>query len=106
MLRADNRSAALAQEALFQNGRVAQFWDGERALGRLVSRSLALSAPTAWDIYLLYTPGASWAQETLPAPDFWMHQLDERPDRLLDAVRLAAEVHKAIDLTHHSERYK
>jgi hypothetical protein len=29
-------------------------------------------------------------------PEFWMHQLDERPDRFLDLARLLAEVQKAI----------
>ncbi len=34
-----------------------------------------------------------------PTPDFWMHQLNERPDLLLDPDRLMAEVQKAIEAT-------
>jgi hypothetical protein len=33
----------------------------------------------------------------MPAPDFWMHQLNERPDLHLDPERLMAEVQKAIE---------
>lgn len=97
MLEADDLGAALAQEALFQDGRITQYWDGERVLGRLVARTLKLAAPIAWDIYLLYAPGKTWKGENMPAPDFWMHQLNERPALLLDPARLMAEVQKLID---------
>lgn len=98
MLAADDLPAALAREAELRDGRVSHYWDGRRALGRLAARSLNLSAPTAWDIYLLYPPGVSWAQEALPAPLFWMHQLDERPDLLLDPARLDEAVRQALSL--------
>ena len=97
MLAADNIQAAIAQEASFQDERVNHYWDGERALGRLVSRALNLNAPVAWDIYLLYSPGAMWNGERLPAPDFWMHQLEETAGSRLDPDRLKAEVHDAIE---------
>jgi hypothetical protein len=99
MLTNDDQDAAIAQEAVFEDERVSQYWDGERALGRMVSRTLKLAALVAWDIYLLYSPGAMWKGEWIPTPDFWMHQLDERPDLLLDPDRLMAEVHKAIEAT-------
>jgi hypothetical protein len=99
MLASDDLDAALAQEALFQDERVSQYWDGERALGRLVSQTLKLAAPVAWDIYLLYAPGAMWKSERMPSPDFWMHQLSERPDLFLDPTRLMVEVQKAIETT-------
>jgi hypothetical protein len=99
MLVADDLQAAIAQEALFQDGRITQYWDGERVLGRLVSRGLSLSSPIAWDIYLLYSPGASWKDEKMPTPDYWMHQLNERSDLILDPDRLIAEVQKAIETT-------
>jgi hypothetical protein len=96
MLAADDLNAALAQEAFFQDRRVHQYWDGERIFGRLVARRLALAAPIAWDIYLLFFPSTNWRGEKMPAPDFWMHQLDERPDLYLEPTRLMAEVQKAI----------
>jgi hypothetical protein len=97
MLEADDLQAAIAQEALFQDERITRYWDGEQALGKLVSRGLELSAPIAWDIYLLHSPGAIWKDERMPAPDFWMHQLNERPDLRLDPARLMAEVQKVME---------
>lgn len=97
MLTADDLGAAIAQEASFQDERISQYWDGELAFGRLVAQTLKLSAPVAWDIYLLYLPGAMWMGDRLPIPDFWMHQLDERPDLRLDPDRLMAEAQKAIE---------
>jgi hypothetical protein len=97
MLIADDLAAANAQEPIFHDERVSQYWDGERALGRAVSQTLKLAAPVAWDIYLLYSPGAKWDGERIPTPDFWMHQLNEHPDLLLDPDRLMAEVQRAIE---------
>lgn len=103
MLTADDQDAAIAQEALFKDERVSQYWDSERVLGRLVSQTLKLVTPVAWDIYLLYSPGAMWKGERIPTPDFWMHQLNERPDLLLDPDRLMAEVQKALEATSKGE---
>lgn len=97
MLPADNLDAAIVQEALFQDQRVSQYWDGARGLGLLVSQTLKLSASIAWDVYLLYAPGAIWQGERIPAPFFWMHQLNERRDLFLNPDRLMAEVQKAIE---------
>ncbi len=97
MLATDNLDAAIAQISLYQDERVFQYWDGERLLGQLVSQTLKLSAPIAWDIYLLYSPEAVWKDESMPVPDFWMHQLDERSELLLDRNRLMTEVQQAID---------
>jgi hypothetical protein len=97
---ADTLDAAVAQEALFQDPRVSQYWDGERALGALVSGTLELTAPIAWDMYLIYPPGATWKGDKIPIPGFWMHQMDdERPDLLFDPEKLKANVQKAIEAT-------
>jgi hypothetical protein len=97
MLPADNLDAAMAQESLFQDNRVAHYWDGGRALGMLASQILDLADPIAWDVYLLYPAAVTWHGESMPAPGFLMHQQDERPDLYLDPDRLAAEVRKAIE---------
>jgi hypothetical protein len=99
MLPADTLSAASAQGALFQDERITQYWDSERVLGRMVSRGMKLAVPVAWDIYLLYPPGAKWQDIIgLPAPRFWMHQLDEQgPERLLNPEMLMTEVKLAIE---------
>jgi hypothetical protein len=96
MLPADNLQSAIAQEAYFQDERITQYWDAERGLGRLVAQTLKLKDPIAWDVYLVYGRGKTWEREILPAPDFWMHQLNERPDLHLNPDRLMAEVMKLI----------
>ena len=103
MLSADDVNAVLVQEALFQDKRVSQYWDGKRVLGRMVSQTLNLSTPFGWDIYLLYSPGATWKNRRLPMPDFWMHQLDERSDLRLDPKMLLTEVRKAIEADRNGE---
>ncbi len=98
MLPADTLYDAIAQSEVFQDERVFQYWDGDRVFGRLVSQTLKLSDPIAWDIYLLYSPEAGWKDGSLPVPHFWMHQLNERPDLYLDRTRLMAEVQKAVGI--------
>ena len=97
MLEGDDRRAAVKQASLFQDQRITHYWDGERVLASLVSQALNLAAPFAWDIYLLYSPGKTWHDEEMPQPDFWMHQLNERPDLLLDPAMLMREVRKAVE---------
>lgn len=96
MLEPDDLDRALAQEAGFQEDWITHYWDGERKLGRLVSQTLKLAVPVAWDIYLLFSPGAAWNENRMPVPTFWMHQLNERPDLLLDPDRLLAAVQQAL----------
>jgi copper chaperone CopZ len=74
MLPSDGVKAAGAQAATFVDARVAQRWDGDKAFGTLLSKTLRLER-TAWDVYLLYAPGAEWTGDAPPAPSFWMHQL-------------------------------
>jgi hypothetical protein len=54
--------------------RVRHYWDGD---GLLVKEYVAvLGLPDrAWDVYMIYPPGARWDAATPPAPVFWMHQL-------------------------------
>lgn len=96
MLPADTRDVAAAQGAMYQEKRVTQYWDGERALGGLVAKTLQLAEPVAWDVYLVFSPNTPWNGEMLPAPNFWMHQLNERPDRYLDAGKLMAVIHASV----------
>ena len=74
MLPSDSERAAGAQAASFVDARVAQQWDGTRASGNLLAKTLKLKSD-AWDVYLLYAPGVQWTGDTPPAPTFWMHQL-------------------------------
>lgn len=76
MLPSDSKDAAGAQAASFVDGRLMQHWDGDRASGNLLAKTLGLKG-SAWDVYLLYAPGVKWTGDQPPAPTFWMHQLRE-----------------------------
>jgi copper chaperone CopZ len=76
MLPSDSKDSAGAQAASFEDGRLMQHWDGDRASGNLLAKTLGLKG-SAWDVYLLYAPGVQWTGEQPPAPTFWMHQLRE-----------------------------
>ena len=79
MLVADNVFAANGHETRFSDPRVIHFWDPNRIFGQLLSQTLKLQEPIAWDVYLVYPPGHSWDTELPPMPEFWMHQLEEAP---------------------------
>ena len=88
MLPADNLESAVQRELVFSDTRVKQLWDPERIFGRLLSQTLNLTIPIAWDVYLLYLPEHPWNTELPPAPEFWMHQQDEDMSLYLDPSRL------------------
>ena len=88
MLEGDNLDAARDREARFPDPRVQHYWDPDRISGQILSQTLSLKAPIAWDVYLLYPPGHPWDSELPPAPELWMHQLDEEPAFFLDPPHL------------------
>ena len=88
MLATDSLDATKQREPRFSDYRVKHYWDPDRILGRLLSRTLKLKAPIAWDVYLIYPPDHPWDGELPPAPTFWMHQLDEESTLYLDPVGL------------------
>ena len=88
MLVTDSLDAAEQREIKFSDPRVKQFWDPDQVSGRLLSQTLNLKASIAWDVYLVYSPDHSWDTELPPKPEFWLHQLDEEPNLLLDPTRL------------------
>ena len=70
MLDADDRPSAEDMTSTYADKPVPQFWDGERLLGKEVSRSLGVDAKHAsWDIYLFYPPDAEWTDTGLPPPE-------------------------------------
>lgn len=96
MLMTDNVYAANEREARFSDPRVVQFWDPDRIIGQLLSKTLKLRALIAWDMYLVYPPEHPWDAELPPMPAFWMHQLDEEPTLFLDPLRLKRAVQAMI----------
>jgi hypothetical protein len=99
MLAADSIDAANEHETRFSDTRVQQFWDQDRILGQYLSQTLNLKESIAWDVYLLYPPDHSWDTELPPAPEFWMHQLNEEPALLLDPPRLKEYVQTLLERT-------
>jgi hypothetical protein len=74
VLPSDDAEAAALARGLFHDARVTQFHDPEQHAGRAVAEALGVE-DIAWDVYLLYGPGAKW-DEPAPAPRAWFHQLD------------------------------
>ena len=69
MLDSDDRDSAVEMTSTYADKPIPQFWDGERLLGKEVSRSLGVDATHAsWDIYLFYPPEAEWTDAGLPPP--------------------------------------
>ena len=69
MLDSDDRPAAEDMTSTYADKPIPQFWDGERLLGKEVSRSLGADpAHASWDIYLFYPPEAEWTDAGLPRP--------------------------------------
>jgi hypothetical protein len=97
MLVTDSLDAANQRAIKFSDPRIQQFWDPERILGRLLSRTLNLKESIAWDVYLIYPPNHIWDTELPPTPEFWMHQLNEEPTLLLDPLRLKHTVKAMIE---------
>lgn len=75
MQKGDSAEAARETGRLFEDTSVQQFWDGKRALGRLIAGSVNIEpAVIAWDIYLGYDASAVIG-DRVPAPVDWVHQL-------------------------------
>ena len=76
-----DRAEALgdAAPALSGEPRATQYWDAGAVSGKAYRQLLDLPLKSAaWDIYLLFPPGAKW-ESSPPAPSFWMHQLSFLP---------------------------
>lgn len=76
----EKRTSAVSLSSEFIDGRIAYFWDPYRAAGETWQSVLKLNG-VAWDVYLVYGPGAIWNEPDLdPAPPaYWMHQLKQVP---------------------------
>ncbi|MXZ45822.1 MAG: hypothetical protein F4Z08_02310 [Chloroflexi bacterium] len=81
MLPDDDLDAAQQEAARVSDPRAAAFHDAEKHLGRSTARRLGWERHVAWDIFLVYGPGAAWTDADIPPPDDWFHQLNdgERP---------------------------
>ena len=99
MLDTDNLDESNRRETRFSDPRVKQIWDRDRIFGHLLSQTLQLMEPVAWDVYLVYLPDHSWDGELPPSPAFWMHQQDWEPTFFIDPPRLKEYIQVALERT-------
>jgi mercuric ion transport protein len=94
---ADSAQAAWTESEKLQDQRiVVRGWDGKRAIANLFSKPLRLRK-TAWDVYLVYAPGVRWQGTEPPAPNFWMHQLQQADQSLcLNPAVLSNQVERLL----------
>ncbi len=86
----DDAAAAARASARCAGPRVLHYWDPDRALGDALGKALAIpprrdGPRVAWDVYLLFRPGARWGS----APAFWMQQLDGVPPTIAPRLDVA-----------------
>ena len=98
VLERDDLLAAREATSRLADSRVRHYWDGQRALGYTLGRTLQLKeSQLAWDVYLVYGRGAQWTSGPLPSPKDWMHQLSvEGPERTLVGEELALRVRREL----------
>lgn len=99
ILKTDDERSSRKATTLIPDDRVSNYWVDTRAVGELFQAPIDLTTEPAWDVYLVYAPGAMWEEDGPPRPDYFMHQLGGRlPDDLrLDGVKLAAAIEEADD---------
>ena len=99
MLDTDNLDTANERETKFSDPRLNQFWDEDQVFGKLLSQTLQVTNPIAWDVYLVYLPNHSWNGELPPLPEIWMHQQDWEPAFFIDPPRLKEYVPTVLERT-------
>jgi hypothetical protein len=86
---------------LVTDGNATHYWEESGIVGRLFEKTLSIEGTYAWDVWLVYKPGARWDDEYPPEPDFAMHQLplprDKETMRRLDSKEFARVVDGYLD---------
>lgn len=107
VLDADDLDAARAASRAVTDPRVTQYWDEGLHLGFALGESMRIPVRPrigagrglAWDVYLVYPPGAVVGDAVAPpVPEVWMHQLSHLPEGFaprLDAAALEARLEEA-----------
>src|SRR5437867_4189504 len=71
ILRSDRTTPEAETLALVPDKRATHFWDEKGTLPTLFKGTLDLpTGCVAWDVYLIYPPGAKWNKEP-PTPVYW-----------------------------------
>ncbi len=88
----DKKEGAAAASALIRDdARARQFWSESRYVGKAFKEQLNFIATPAWDVFLVFAPGAQWTTE---APKAALAMNNRNPDQELhfDTNRLAAKI--------------
>lgn len=76
MLEGDNLETARQASKILQHPKIKQFHDSEQYSGKELMRAFGGKKGVAWDIYMVYDEGVTWADEA-PLPLNYVHQLGE-----------------------------
>lgn len=80
MLRFDSEKAATKASGILDDSRVKQFWDPKNLVPEILGRGFDWEeGDPAWDIYLYYSPEATWGDDP-PEPVAYFHQLSKHQD--------------------------
>jgi len=74
MMSRDTYGAARIASSKFNDKRVRQFYDTQKAAGKAFARSLGHDGCVAWDFYLFYPVLSEW-MDLPPQPETYVHQL-------------------------------
>ncbi len=76
MLPEDGPAAAREAALICDDRRARHFYDPEKIAGKAIAAALGGAGRVAWDVYLVYPPGARWDDDP-PVPAAWRHQLGD-----------------------------
>ena len=76
MLPEDGAAAAAEAAHVCADRRARHFYDPEKIAGKAIAAAVGGAGRVAWDVYLVYPPGARWDHDP-PVPAAWRHQLGD-----------------------------
>ncbi len=69
---------------MITGGNATHYWEDSGIVGKLYEKTLGIDGDYAWDVWMVYRPGAIWDDDYPPKPDFAMHQL--RSSKVEDVI--------------------
>ena len=83
--------------AVFLNDhRSRHYWTGVHTLAEMLQEPIGLEDEPAWDVFLVFAPGAVWGDRP-PVPDYYMHHGKPLPEeRRLNGVELREQVRRML----------
>jgi hypothetical protein len=97
ILRTDDARSARKATSILPDARIHHYWIDSQDVGEMFQAPLGLKDEPAWDVYLVYPPGAVWTGGRPPRPAYFMHQLGALPaERRLNGGTLAAKLREML----------